>query len=162
MHCVCDGCSSIGTASSHIQSKSMLCAVRYYPQIKDAIAACNQLHIYPDPAQTGLRAALAEYTGFTPEHIVAGCGSDELLDVVLRLCEPGGVVTCPPTFGMYSFLGKICRCAYMRVHAVPWYTVAVHVYLCVRVRPCGVCTFTFSSVRMCKGIFHQHIDGVCI
>ena len=53
--------------------------------------------------------ALAEYTGFPPSHLVAGCGSDELLDVVLRLCEPGAVVSCPPTFGMYTFLSKICR-----------------------------------------------------
>ncbi len=55
--------------------------------------------------------ALAEYTGQPASHIVAGCGSDELLDVVLRLFEPAGVVSCPPTFGMYSFLSKICRCA---------------------------------------------------
>jgi histidinol-phosphate aminotransferase len=77
-------------------------------EIKAALQACNALHIYPDPAQTYLLNSLSEYTGVPPSHIVAGCGSDELLDVVMRLVEPGSVVTCPPTFGMYSFLGKIC------------------------------------------------------
>jgi histidinol-phosphate aminotransferase len=36
---------------------------------------------------------------------MAGAGSDELLDLLLRVClEPGeAVLSCPPTFGMYAF-----------------------------------------------------------
>jgi histidinol-phosphate aminotransferase len=43
------------------------------------------------------------------ERVVCGCGSDELLDVLLRVCDPSAVVNCVPTFGMYRFLGKICK-----------------------------------------------------
>ncbi|MFN3372059.1 MAG: histidinol-phosphate aminotransferase, partial [Chloroflexus sp.] len=42
-------------------------------------------HIYPDPEHTALRAALAGYTGRSPEEILCGAGADELIDLVLRL-----------------------------------------------------------------------------
>jgi histidinol-phosphate aminotransferase len=39
------------------------------------------------------------------EHLLAGAGADELIDLLLRvLLEPGDcVINCPPTFGMYPF-----------------------------------------------------------
>jgi histidinol-phosphate aminotransferase len=57
-----------------------------------------------------LRQALEEYTGLSQEHIVCGSGSDELIDLVLRLfLEPGDrVINCPPTFGMYPFSTNVC------------------------------------------------------
>jgi histidinol-phosphate aminotransferase len=41
---------------------------------------------------------------------VVGSGSDELIDLVLRLSlEPGDrVINCPPTFGMYPFSTGVC------------------------------------------------------
>jgi len=44
------------------------------------------------------------------KYILAGAGSDELIDLILRLfLEPGdGVVNCPPTFGMYPFCTDVC------------------------------------------------------
>jgi histidinol-phosphate aminotransferase len=61
--------------------------------------------IYPDPEARALRAGLADYTGVGAEHILAGAGADELIDLVMRLfVHPGDVViNCPPTFGMYPF-----------------------------------------------------------
>uniref|UniRef100_A0A7S3PMG0 Imidazoleglycerol-phosphate dehydratase n=1 Tax=Aplanochytrium stocchinoi TaxID=215587 RepID=A0A7S3PMG0_9STRA len=80
-------------------------------EVLEAIANLQHAHIYPDPAQTHLRAALANYVGCQPENVVAGVGSDELLDLVIRLVDPlSGIVTAPPTFGMYSFLGKLSKC----------------------------------------------------
>jgi histidinol-phosphate aminotransferase len=45
-----------------------------------------------------------------PEHIIAGHGSDELIDLLLRaVCAPGdAVIDCPPTFGMYGFSTRVC------------------------------------------------------
>jgi histidinol-phosphate aminotransferase len=76
------------------------------PSVREAIA-CADLHIYPDPGSTALRKALGEYLDVSPETIVAGSGSDDLIDVLIRLIMPGSVVTTPPTFGMYGFLAKI-------------------------------------------------------
>ncbi len=58
-------------------------------------------HIYPDPAQVNLRAALAKFHGVSPAGIVAGAGSDDLLDILIRLVGPKSIVISTPTFGMY-------------------------------------------------------------
>jgi histidinol-phosphate aminotransferase len=82
------------------------CSVR----VKQALANYSHYHLYPDPEQRELRKALGKYTGISPEYIVAGSGSDELIDLVLRLfIEPGDrVIDCPPTFGMYQFSTDVC------------------------------------------------------
>ncbi len=79
-------------------------------RVQRALADYNRYHIYPDPEQRELKKALAEYTGIDSKHILAGSGSDELIDLILRLfIEPGdGVINCPPTFGMYPFCTQVC------------------------------------------------------
>jgi len=79
-------------------------------RVQRALAEYKYYHLYPDPEQRELRQALAEYVGVGSEHIVVGSGSDELIDLILRLfLEPGNVViNCPPTFGMYSFSTGVC------------------------------------------------------
>ncbi len=80
------------------------------PRVKDALANYPFYHIYPDPDQREVRTALERYVGVGAEHIVAGSGSDELIDLILRLfLEPGDrVINCVPTFGMYPFSTEIC------------------------------------------------------
>jgi histidinol-phosphate aminotransferase len=75
------------------------------PLAIEALARYPYYAIYPDPDQTLLRRALASYTGQPVERILCGNGSDELIDLIMRLfVEPGdGVVEAPPTFGMYAF-----------------------------------------------------------
>lgn len=75
------------------------------PRARDALAALCFPHIYPDPESRALRKALAEFTGVPQEHLLAGAGADELIDLLLRVVlEPGDrVLSCPPTFGMYAF-----------------------------------------------------------
>jgi histidinol-phosphate aminotransferase len=80
------------------------------PKVKHALATYPYYHIYPDPEQRELREALAEYVGLAASYIVAGSGSDELIDLILRLfIEPGDkVINCVPTFGMYPFSTEVC------------------------------------------------------
>ena len=79
-------------------------------KVKQALADYAYYHLYPDPEQRELRKALEEYTGLSSEYIIAGSGSDELIDLILRLfVEPGDkVINCPPTFGMYPFSTDVC------------------------------------------------------
>jgi histidinol-phosphate aminotransferase len=79
-------------------------------RVKQALANYAYYHLYPDPEQRELRKALEKYTGISPEYIMAGSGSDELIDLILRLfVEPGDkVINCPPTFGMYPFSTEVC------------------------------------------------------
>lgn len=79
------------------------------PRVIAALATFDKYHEYPDPQQRKLRAALAQYTGVGAEHIVAGAGSDELIDLLLRavVSSSGATIICPPTFGMYAFLTRV-------------------------------------------------------
>jgi histidinol-phosphate aminotransferase len=79
-------------------------------RVKQALADHAYYNLYPDPEQRELRKALEKYTGISSEYILAGSGSDELIDLILRLfIEPGDkVIDCPPTFGMYTFSTDVC------------------------------------------------------
>ena len=74
------------------------------PNVAKALADYNAYNIYPDPRQGRLRKVLAEYAGSEPERIVAGAGSDEIIDLLLRLfVGPGDrVIRFTPGFEMYS------------------------------------------------------------
>jgi histidinol-phosphate aminotransferase len=78
--------------------------------VRRALAEYPLYHIYPDPEQRELRKLLEGYAGLSAEHIVMGAGSDELIELVLRLfLEPGDkVINCVPTFGMYPFCTQVC------------------------------------------------------
>jgi len=82
------------------------------PAALRALAAYDSYHRYPDPVSRRLAARIAEYVGVPQEHILVANGSDELIDLILRLFRPGRngggiaeIIDCPPTFGMYSFYG---------------------------------------------------------
>jgi histidinol-phosphate aminotransferase len=80
------------------------------PKVYQALATYPYYHNYPDPEQMELRMTLEKYTGLSRQHIVCGMGSDELIDLILRLfLKPGDeVINCPPTFGMYPFSTDVC------------------------------------------------------
>ena len=80
------------------------------PRVNQALATYPYLNIYPDDGQTRIRRLLADYAGVDARHIVAGGGSNQLIDLVLRLLISQGdeVINCVPTFGIYSFSSKLC------------------------------------------------------
>jgi len=80
------------------------------PRVNQALATCSYLNIYPDDGQTRLRKLLEEYTGIDAGHIVGGSGSNQLIDLVLRLFVARGdeVINCVPTFGIYGFSTVLC------------------------------------------------------
>lgn len=69
------------------------------------------LERYPDPHQSLIKARLVELKDIpSPENIFLGVGSDECIDLALRIfCTPGQdkVLICPPTYGMYSVSSQI-------------------------------------------------------
>jgi histidinol-phosphate aminotransferase len=81
------------------------------PRVRKALAEYPYLNIYPDANQTELRECLAKYVGLKPEYLVAGNGSDELIDLLLRMfLAPGDeVIVNVPTFDMYRFSTEVCR-----------------------------------------------------
>ncbi len=63
------------------------------------------LNRYPEPQPDELIEHLAALYGVAPAQVLAGRGSDEGIDVIVRaFCRAGqdSVLICPPTFGMYK------------------------------------------------------------
>lgn len=64
-----------------------------------------ELNRYPDPSHNELREKLAEYLKVDKKKIFCGVGSDEIIDLLIRIfCEPGKDKTLifEPTYGMYK------------------------------------------------------------
>jgi len=81
------------------------------PRVNKALARYPQFNIYPDDGQEKLRRLIAGYVGVDMKHIVCGNGSNQLIDLLIRLLvNPGDeVINCTPTFGIYSFSTKLCN-----------------------------------------------------
>jgi len=79
----------------------------------DVMRGFYDYHLYPDAISRELRQAIGAYLGVDPETVVVGNGSDELIELLMRIFRPdpqgGGIeeiINCPPTFGMYAFYGS--------------------------------------------------------
>lgn len=65
----------------------------------------NGVNRYPDPHQKALKARISQIKGIPVANIFLGNGSDEAIDLVLRVfCTPGkdNVVAIAPSYGMYA------------------------------------------------------------
>lgn len=70
----------------------------------------EQLHRYPPPRHPKLRRGIARWRGVKKENVFLGVGSDEPIDLLLRIfCEPGRdrIMIAPPTYGMYAVTARI-------------------------------------------------------
>ena len=76
--------------------------------IKAVAAALKDSSLYPDGSSRKLREALAAHNGMTPDQVVVGNGSDEiLLMIALAFIKPGErVVISENTFSEYEFSGR--------------------------------------------------------
>jgi histidinol-phosphate aminotransferase len=79
------------------------------PKVLEALGSFQEYNHYPDPAQRRLREVLSEYLDVPTDQIVAGNGSDELIDMLARMfIAPGDNIIIPaPTFGMYAVSAEI-------------------------------------------------------
>jgi histidinol-phosphate aminotransferase len=91
------------------------------PRVLEAIRALDgdSLRRYPNPTSEPFRVAAARALGVTPDMILAGNGSDEILGLVVRaFLGPGEMLAYPePTYSLYPVLAQIGE---MRVAELPW------------------------------------------
>ena len=65
---------------------------------------------YPDPAQKKIRKQIASYVGLAENQILAGNGSDEVIDLLCRfLPQDSSAMIFPPSFGYYEYLIRLNR-----------------------------------------------------
>lgn len=74
-----------------------------------AAAASDDLRLYPEPTAKPLREAAARLYGVSPEQVLAGNGSDELLTMLMRaIVGIDDIVVYPePTYSLYDTLVTI-------------------------------------------------------
>ena len=79
------------------------------PEVLDGLASMDDVQIYPDPECRKIKNLLASHHDVDPNSIVIGAGTDELIDLLMRIVlDPGdNLLNCPPTFGMYYFDGQL-------------------------------------------------------
>lgn len=68
-------------------------------------ADVRELNRYPDPRQDALRDRYADFRHIRRDQIFCGVGSDEAIDLLIRIfCVPGKdhIMITPPTYGMYK------------------------------------------------------------
>jgi histidinol-phosphate aminotransferase len=91
------------------------------PRVLEAIRTVDPeaLRRYPSPKADAFRAVAARVHGVTPDMVLAGNGSDEILAIVMRtFVGPGEVLAYPdPTYSLYPVLADEGE---SRVRTVPW------------------------------------------
>ena len=80
------------------------------------------LNRYPDPLAMAVKNEIAKLKNVKAENIFLGNGSDEVIDVLIRIfCEPrvDNIVTLPPTYGMYQVSADTADVAVCMVNLTP-------------------------------------------
>jgi len=75
-----------------------------------AVTGVDGLNRYPDPYQRELKKKIAAFRGVYPDQIFTGVGSDEPIDLLIRIfCTPSHdrILITPPTYGMYKVAASI-------------------------------------------------------
>ncbi|KAJ1487307.1 pyridoxal phosphate-dependent transferase [Baffinella frigidus] len=108
--------------------------------VTDALSSLSSgcsAQIYPDPTQTHLRAAIAKLHDVSPSQVCGGSGSDDILDIIMRLVDAETCIISPPTFGMYKFLGALTKIKIIEVPRKPDFAVNVEaVVASIRANKC--------------------------
>lgn len=91
------------------------------PRVLDAIRnmSSDALRRYPSPTADDFRDVAARLHGVESSCILAGNGSDDVLQIALRTyCGPGDVLASPdPTYSLYPVLAELADVRFVRV---PW------------------------------------------
>lgn len=93
------------------------------PKVMAAIREIEpeMLRRYPNPVGHAFRTAAGKVLGISPEQILCGNGSDDILTIATRtFISPGGVLAAPdPTYSLYPVLARLEDSKYV---SVPWGT----------------------------------------
>lgn len=81
------------------------------PAVTDVVETFDfsRLWAYPSESSDALRERIASEHGLTPDEVIVGNGSDEILDISSKcFLNPGDALCSPtPTFSMYKFYGRL-------------------------------------------------------
>ncbi|HYO10021.1 MAG TPA: histidinol-phosphate transaminase [Tepidisphaeraceae bacterium] len=132
------------------------------PKVMQAIQQIEpeQLRRYPSATADAFREAAAQVLGVTPDMIMAGNGSDDVLAVaVLTFLSPGDTLAYPsPTYSLYPVMAELDE---VKVAEVPWerdWALPVDALVATRAR-----AIFLANPNAPSGTFvsPQRIDALC-
>jgi histidinol-phosphate aminotransferase len=88
----------------------------------------QKLHRYPDPLHQKLKLKIAEIKDLHTDQIFLGNGSDEAIDLLIRIfCEPlvETIMILPPTYGMYKVCADVNNVPVQKVLLTPEFQIDV-------------------------------------
>jgi histidinol-phosphate aminotransferase len=91
----------------------------------------SMLNRYPDPYQIKIKARLSAMKGVDSNQIFLGNGSDEAIDLMIRLfCEPkiDSIAIMPPTFGMYEVSAELNDIEVKRIQLGETYDIDIEAF----------------------------------
>ncbi len=127
---------------------------------------------YPDPYQLELKQKLSRIKKISPEQIFLGNGSDEPIDLIIRMfCAPGqdNVIVMPPTYDMYAVSATIHEAEVRRVPLTAVYEINVEaifrkidantklIFICSPNNPTGN-SYNRKSIEQIL----DHFDGITV
>lgn len=79
--------------------------------------AAERVNLYPDGGAVALREQLATFHGFTPENIVQGAGSSELIELLAHICleSDGELIAAKYSFTLYPLMTQLFGAKYTEV-----------------------------------------------
>lgn len=80
--------------------------------------AADQCFRYVQAGTPKLTKALSSFLNVPEKHLIVGNGSDEIIDLIIRVCPTPGVhnvVACRPSFSMYRLQAKLCDVEFKEV-----------------------------------------------
>lgn len=115
----------------------------------------GKLNRYPDPYQLQLKQILSKMKNVLVENIFVGNGSDEVIDLALRIfCEPDvdKVIICPPTYGMYEVSANINNVEIISIPLKPNFQLDIDKILSVEARMLFICSPNNPTGNLMDGI----------
>ena len=79
---------------------------------------------YPDPLQWQIKGQLAKIKKCSEDEIFLGNGSDEAIDLLIRMTctsDDSSIIVCPPTYGMYEVSASINNVPLIKVNLTSEY-----------------------------------------
>lgn len=108
--------------------------------IRDAASAT--VTRYPALYVTDVKQAIAEYVGVTPDMVVTGCGSDDVLDSAIRAFgNPNDVVAYPdPSFAMIPIFARMNGLQPVAIPLTPTFDIDVEKMIASRAKIAYLCS----------------------
>ena len=96
-------------ANENALGHSIPLSTKLEPEIQSTLGL--DLHRYPSPTHDPIKTRLAELRGLPgTDYVFLGVGSDEVIDLLIRVCVAPGtekILTTPPTYGMYAVCAQV-------------------------------------------------------